>query len=147
MRPTLRFALIAQALLARPAFAGEPIKPTVAFQDMLVVVTYVSIGELVNLQSKYGACIDRREIRQELPPWLLDPEDEPRDRCKDVRNLPARLTKASRRRRRRDADASATSCCIACSATITAEGCLCGTERRQRESRSRLAGLTLGEAL
>ena len=49
----------------RPLFAGETIKPTLDVQDMRVVVSYVSTGELVQLQAKYGAHIDRREIRQD----------------------------------------------------------------------------------
>ena len=32
---------------------------------MRVVVTYISTGELVNLQRKYGANVDLRDIRQD----------------------------------------------------------------------------------
>jgi hypothetical protein len=68
-RPSYRaffaMALIAHASPARLALAGEAIKPTLESNDMRVVVSYVSIGELVNLQAKYGAHIDRREIRQD----------------------------------------------------------------------------------
>ena len=46
-------------------FAGEAIKATLDVQDMRVVVSYVSTGELVLLQAKYGANIDRRELRQD----------------------------------------------------------------------------------
>ena len=60
----LHLALIAQALLVRSVLAGESIKPTMDFHDMRVVVTYVSTGELVNLQARYGSHIDRRDIRQ-----------------------------------------------------------------------------------
>ena len=53
------------ALVAGPvALGGELIKPTVEFNDMRVVVTYVSTGELANLQDGHGFGLDRREIRQ-----------------------------------------------------------------------------------
>ena len=57
--------LIAYAALVHPLCADEPIKPTLDVQDMRVVVIYVSTGELVQLQSKYGANVDLREIRQD----------------------------------------------------------------------------------
>jgi hypothetical protein len=60
----LVFAL-SLALLQRPAQGGEMMKPTIDLNDMRVVVTYVSTGELANLQHKYGVSIDRREIRQD----------------------------------------------------------------------------------
>ena len=60
----LAFA-VSLALPQRPVQGGELMKPTVDFNDMRVVVAYVSTGELVNLQDKYGAHIDRREIRQD----------------------------------------------------------------------------------
>jgi hypothetical protein len=53
------------ALLQRPVQGGEVMKPTIDVNDMRVVVAYVSTGELVNLQRKYGAAIDRRDIRQD----------------------------------------------------------------------------------
>ena len=56
----LAFA-VSLALPQRPVQGGELMKPTVDFNDMRVVVAYVSTGELVNLQDKYGAHIDRRE--------------------------------------------------------------------------------------
>ena len=64
MRRTLHFAVLAYALSARATLGGELLKPTIDVNDMRVVVSYVSTGELVNLQAKYGANIDRREIRQ-----------------------------------------------------------------------------------
>jgi hypothetical protein len=64
MRPTFHL-MLAQALVAGPVLGGELIKPTFDFSDMRVVVTYVSTGELVNLQAEYGAHIDRRDIRQD----------------------------------------------------------------------------------
>jgi hypothetical protein len=45
--------------------ADEAIKATLDVQDMRVVVSYVSTGELVILQAKYGANVDRRELRQD----------------------------------------------------------------------------------
>ena len=64
MGPTLRLAILAQALLAEPVLGGERIKPTIDFNDMRVVVTYVSTDELVNLHRQYGARIDLRDVRQ-----------------------------------------------------------------------------------
>jgi hypothetical protein len=53
------------ALLEGPVQGGEVMKPTLDVNDMRLVVTYVSTGELVILQRKYGAHIDLREIRQD----------------------------------------------------------------------------------
>jgi hypothetical protein len=64
MRLTLHLAILAQALVAGQVRGGEPFKPTNDFNDMRVVVTYVSTLELVNLHHRYGARIDRRDIRQ-----------------------------------------------------------------------------------
>jgi hypothetical protein len=64
MGPTLHLAILAQALLAGPVLGGELIKPTIDFNDMRVVVTYVSTAELVNLHRQYGAHIELRDIRQ-----------------------------------------------------------------------------------
>jgi hypothetical protein len=58
-------AAVAYLVYAAPALAGELIKPTLDVKDMRVVVTYVSTGELVNLQAKFGARVDRRELRQD----------------------------------------------------------------------------------
>jgi hypothetical protein len=63
--PRTFIVLIAQALTAQPAAATDAIKPTLDVQDMRIVVSYVSTGELVRLQSKFGAHIDRRELRQD----------------------------------------------------------------------------------
>jgi len=65
MSRTLYLAMLACALQALPLLGGEIIKPTLNVNDMRVVVTYLSTGELVNLQEKYGANIDRRDIRQD----------------------------------------------------------------------------------
>lgn len=55
---------VALAALQRPAQSGEMLKPTIEVSDFRFVVRYVSTGELVNLQDRYGAHIDRRDIRQ-----------------------------------------------------------------------------------
>ena len=65
MRPTLPIALIALALLAPPVLAGDLIKPTIDLHEMRVIVSYVSISELVNLQVTYGGYVDRRDLRQD----------------------------------------------------------------------------------
>ena len=52
-------------LLAQGAAASEAIKPTLDVQDMRVTVSYVSTGQLVQLQRKYGARIDLRDVRQD----------------------------------------------------------------------------------
>jgi hypothetical protein len=56
---------VSLVLLQRPVQAGELMKPILNINDMRVVVNYVSTGELVNLQRKFGAHIDLREIRQD----------------------------------------------------------------------------------
>jgi hypothetical protein len=63
MRP-LVIAMVAQAL-QMPLSAGELIKPTLNANDMRVVVSYVSINELTELQRKNGDHIDMRDIRQD----------------------------------------------------------------------------------
>jgi hypothetical protein len=63
MKPAFPVAIIAQALVAGPAL-GELLKPTLDLNDMRVVVTYVSTGELVKLQKEFGANIDVRDLRQ-----------------------------------------------------------------------------------
>ena len=61
----MRLAFVAGALLAQPLWANEGIKPTLDVQDMRLVVSYVSTGELVKLQRRYGAHIDLRDVRQD----------------------------------------------------------------------------------
>ena len=56
---------VSLAVVQRPAHGGEVLKPTLDISDMRVTVSYVSTGDLVNLQRKYGAHIDLREIRQD----------------------------------------------------------------------------------
>jgi hypothetical protein len=66
MRPTLHLGILALALVAaQAALGGELLKPTIDVNDMRVLVIYVSTGELVNLQHRYGARIYRRDIRQD----------------------------------------------------------------------------------
>ena len=61
----LHLAMLGGVLQAGPLLGGEIIRPSLDIKDMRVVVTYVSIGELMNLQAHYGATIDRRDIRQD----------------------------------------------------------------------------------
>ncbi len=65
MRANLHLAILAPALIAGPVLGAELVKPTFDFSDMRVVITYVSTGELVNLQDRHGAHIDRRDVRQD----------------------------------------------------------------------------------
>ncbi len=65
MSRTLHLAMLACALQAGPLLGDELVKPTLDVKDMRVVVTYLPTGELVNLQAKYGANIDRRDLRQD----------------------------------------------------------------------------------
>jgi hypothetical protein len=65
MSRTLHLLGLACALHAGPSLGGELIKPTLDVKDLRVIVTYVSTDELVWLQGKSGALIDRREIRQD----------------------------------------------------------------------------------
>jgi hypothetical protein len=63
MSRPLHIAMLACALSAVPA-RGELIKPTLDVSDMRIVVRYVAVGELTNLQAKLGANVDIRDIRQ-----------------------------------------------------------------------------------
>ena len=65
MRLALHVAILVPALFAGPLLGGELIKPTIDFNDMRVVVSYVSTNGLMELQRKYGAHLDRRELRQD----------------------------------------------------------------------------------
>ena len=58
-------AFVAGALLSQPLRANEAIKPTLDVQDMRLVVSYVSTGELVQLQRRFGKHIDLRDVRQD----------------------------------------------------------------------------------
>jgi len=58
-------ALVAGGWLAQPLWANEVIKATLDVQDMRLLVTYVSTGELVKLQRKYGANVSLRDVRQD----------------------------------------------------------------------------------
>jgi hypothetical protein len=65
MRAITVVASLGAGLLAGRALAAELIKPTIDVNDVRVVIHYVSTGDLVILQNKHGAYIDRREIRQD----------------------------------------------------------------------------------
>jgi len=58
-------AFVAGAWLAPPLWANEILKPTLDVQDLRLVVSYVSTGELVQLQRRYGKHIDLRDVRQD----------------------------------------------------------------------------------
>ena len=63
MSRLLHLVMSACALAAVPVH-GELIKPTLEVSDMRIVVTYVSSSELAALQKKFGANVDRRDLRQ-----------------------------------------------------------------------------------
>jgi hypothetical protein len=65
MRPPLHLAALACVLGATRALGGETIKPTLHFDDMRLLVKYVSTGELVNLQARSGAQPTLRDVRQD----------------------------------------------------------------------------------
>jgi hypothetical protein len=48
-----------------PVHGGEVLRPTLDLSDMRVLVSYVSTGELVKLQRRFGANVDLREIRHD----------------------------------------------------------------------------------
>jgi hypothetical protein len=54
---------LALTVAGRPLLAADAIKPTLNLHDLRVVVSYVSVGELVKLQDRYGAHLVRRDIR------------------------------------------------------------------------------------
>ena len=56
---------VSLAVLQGPAQGNEEMKPTIDVKDMRVVVTFLSTNGLVNLQRKYGANVDVRDIRQD----------------------------------------------------------------------------------
>ena len=58
-------AFVACAFLGQPLWAKEVIKPTLDVQEMRLLVSYVSTGELVKLQRKYGATVSLRDVRQD----------------------------------------------------------------------------------
>ena len=66
MRSAYRIALIATALGAAAATAfAQTIKPTLDINDMRVVIQFVSIGQITNLQRRFGANVDQKDLRQE----------------------------------------------------------------------------------
>jgi hypothetical protein len=67
-RPIASLAMamaMAMALWPAAVFSVEIIKPTLVLQDVRVVVRYVSIGDMVELQRRFGANVDLRDIRQD----------------------------------------------------------------------------------
>src|ERR1700752_981765 len=58
------FVFVPGALLAQPLWANEVIKPTLDVQDLRLVVNYVSTGELVQLQRRYGKHVDLHDVAQ-----------------------------------------------------------------------------------
>ena len=57
-------AFVACAFLGQPSWAKKVIKPTLDVQEMRLVVSYVSTGELVQLQRKYGKHVDLHDVAQ-----------------------------------------------------------------------------------
>jgi hypothetical protein len=55
---------VVSASMAQPSWAKEVIKPTLDVQDLRLVVNYVSTGELVQIQRKYGKHIDLHDVAQ-----------------------------------------------------------------------------------
>ena len=65
MNLTLHVAALTCIACTMPIFGGEPLKPTLEVNDMRVVITYVSTGELMKLQQRLGGGgVDMRDIRQ-----------------------------------------------------------------------------------
>jgi hypothetical protein len=65
MKSAFYTSVLAVALGATLAAIGQRLQPTLAVNDMRLVVLYVSASELTNLQRRYGAAtIDWRDIRQ-----------------------------------------------------------------------------------
>jgi hypothetical protein len=65
MRSACLTTILAAALGATTAAIGQRLLPTLAVNDMRLVVQYVSAAELTSLQRRYGSpTIDRRDIRQ-----------------------------------------------------------------------------------
>lgn len=65
MRTPCRYALIVGALPMLTAHANEVIKPTLALNDLQVIVSYVSTGEFLELHRQYGPRVNPRELRQD----------------------------------------------------------------------------------
>jgi hypothetical protein len=67
MKPALHLVFLAVAVLAAfsRAQGAERLNPTINVNEVRLVVTYVSTGELVKLQREYGVRTDPRELRQD----------------------------------------------------------------------------------
>ena len=63
-RATLAAIALAQSIVGASVYAAETIKPTLDVCDMRVMVSYVSVDELLTLQRKHGANVDLRDLRQ-----------------------------------------------------------------------------------
>jgi hypothetical protein len=69
-RPGARRAILAaiviiQSIVGAWGYAAETIKPSLDVRDMRVLVSYVSVNELLILQRKHGANVDLRDLRQD----------------------------------------------------------------------------------
>jgi len=62
--PTLGLLLAISLGMHEAPARGEVLKPTLDVSDMRIIILYISTGELLNLQERYGANVDRRDIRQ-----------------------------------------------------------------------------------
>jgi hypothetical protein len=58
-------ALAAAVAWAHPLRAAEVIVPTLDVKDLRLIVSYVTMGELLQLQLKYGVDLNPRELRQD----------------------------------------------------------------------------------
>ena len=65
MQLRISLAVVTASLLAQPLSASEVIRPTLDVQDMRLVVNYVSTGELIKLQRRYGKHVDLHYVRQD----------------------------------------------------------------------------------
>ena len=61
----MSLAFVACSFLGQSLSANEVIKPTLDVQDLRLVVNYVSTGELIQLQRRYGKHVDLRDVRQD----------------------------------------------------------------------------------
>ena len=62
--PTLGLLLAASLGMLEAPAQGEVLKPTLDVSDMRIIILYISTGELLKLQERYGTNVDRRDIRQ-----------------------------------------------------------------------------------
>jgi hypothetical protein len=62
--PTLGLLFAVSLGMPGGTVQGEVLKPTLDVSDMRIIILYISTGELLKLQERYGANVDRRDIRQ-----------------------------------------------------------------------------------